>query len=182
MITLGGLCLVSELPRDLQRDEQGRLHCDNKPAIEWEDGFKLWYWLGVEVSRKLIEKPQSITKKDILDEKNAEKRRAIKERLGDHEFAQKLDLETIDQDTDQYKKPMSLHRTKQPDELVGSHLFFLKVTDTSTDREYYICVPPCENVWEAKELTFQGKNLAYRQGDVGLKNTSKNFSQPIIET
>jgi len=73
---------VTRSPCVLNRDDVGRLHCDDGPAIAWSDGDTRFYWHGVVVPRKLIESPDSITVRDIQGEENAEVKRCMLERFG----------------------------------------------------------------------------------------------------
>ena len=60
MVQLDGLCIVSKLPDQIHRIESnGRkvLHADGKPAIEWDDGYKLWFLNGINVPQILAETP-----------------------------------------------------------------------------------------------------------------------------
>lgn len=50
MIQLDWLCVVSELPLFCRKDSDHKLHCTTWPAIEWEDGYKLYFinWNHIE--------------------------------------------------------------------------------------------------------------------------------------
>jgi len=76
------ICWISERHNVLRRDEQGRLHCEDGPALSYPDGFSIWAWHGVRVSQDLIEKPDTITLTQIKAETNAEIRRIMIERYG----------------------------------------------------------------------------------------------------
>ena len=75
MVQLKGICLVCGLPNIINRDIKGRLHSEKTSAIEFLDGYKLYFWKGTEVPEKLILDPDSVTKED-LNQANTEKRRA----------------------------------------------------------------------------------------------------------
>jgi hypothetical protein len=70
-----------------------RLHCEDGPAIAWRDGYALYYWHGVQVSRDLIEGRLSVG--DILREPNAEVRRCAIERMGWADFVAQAGLRQI---------------------------------------------------------------------------------------
>ena len=182
MIQLNGFCIVSNMPDAIQRDEQNRLHCENNSAIHFRDDYQLYYWHGVNVIERWIKNPESVTKEEFINEKNAEKRRCLKEILGNERLIKLLDVEIIDKDVDSFNYPIKLFRTKTKDELIDDFIYFLNVIDPSTTREYYLCVPECKNVWEAKSWTFGNKKIEIRHGDVGLLNLSKEFTQPIFES
>lgn len=75
-IQLQGTCIASFMPKAIHRDAQNRLHNVAGPAIEWYDGYKLFYIDGVYFEDKLF---QSITKgtitpKEIFELKNTEQK------------------------------------------------------------------------------------------------------------
>ena len=77
---------ISDRPEVLNRDEQGRLHCENAPSIKYRDGWSLYNWHGVSVPEYVIEKPQEITIEKIHAEKNAEVQRVMIERYGEEKY------------------------------------------------------------------------------------------------
>jgi len=182
MIQLDGFCIVSNLPDKISRDEQGRLHCENDSAIHFRDGYEQFYWHGINVPYLWITDKKLITREAFVSEKNAEKRRCLKEILGNEKIIELLDVEQIDNDKDNFNYPIILLKTKSKDDIIDDFLYFLKVIDPSTEREYYLSVPKCINVWEAKSWTFQNQKIEIRHGDVGLLNLKKEFNQPIFES
>jgi internalin A len=75
MIQFEGVCLVANMPISIKRDSQNRLHAENGPAIEWADGYKLYFYHGVAVPEKWILHPEKLTKEDWSNESNLEKRK-----------------------------------------------------------------------------------------------------------
>ncbi len=73
---------ISDRPSVVHRDDQGRLHCDNGPAIAYRDGWAIHALHGVVVPADVIEQPASITTNRIEKEANAEVRRVMIERYG----------------------------------------------------------------------------------------------------
>lgn len=61
------MCFVSERPRSLHGDANGRLHCANGPALAYPDGFCFWAWKGVEVPAWAITHPERITLSTLDD-------------------------------------------------------------------------------------------------------------------
>jgi hypothetical protein len=72
--------VLTERPVALHRDADGRLHHDAGPAVWWPDGFAVWAWHGVPVSRRVVEQPESITDDDIDEEFSEEVAEAVRER------------------------------------------------------------------------------------------------------
>ena len=79
---LRGFAILTERPTFISRDERGRLHCENRAALEYPDGWGVYAWHGVRVSEQLILRPQNITWQQIDQETNAEVRRVMIERYG----------------------------------------------------------------------------------------------------
>jgi hypothetical protein len=76
--------VLTERPTVLRRDAQGRLHCEDGPAIAYPDGWAIWAWHGTRVPAELIEKGWDTAR--ILREPNAEIRRCAIERMGWDQF------------------------------------------------------------------------------------------------
>ena len=186
-IQLERFCIVCKLPKIIKR-KMLRLHSNNSPAIEFVDGYKLYFHNGVCVPEKLIMTPDLITKEDILKESNAETRRCYMEILGATTYyniiSDNKGLTLLDEDMDNQGFPMKLYETTFVDKIATSKVQFLEVIDPSTGRMYNIYPPSqkCKNVWEAKANTFNDEKLFVRHGDVGLINLNKSTDNPLIET
>ncbi|MGE3267134.1 MAG: DUF6745 domain-containing protein [Chloroflexota bacterium] len=76
-----GLCILTERPGALHRDAQGRLHNLSGPALAYPDGYALYASHGVRLPARVIDAPETLTPREILDERNAEVRRVMLERL-----------------------------------------------------------------------------------------------------
>lgn len=74
------VCIIVDRPKEINLDENGRLHSVTGPAIAYRDGWSLWYVHGVGVPQYVVEKPQEITVSIIDHEQNAEVRRVMIER------------------------------------------------------------------------------------------------------
>ena len=93
--------VVSERPTVCRMTEQeGRLHCEDGPALAFADGYALYRWHGVNVPTDVITDPRSITIARIDAENNAEVRRIMLERYGEAKYLQdsgaKLECKTAD--------------------------------------------------------------------------------------
>jgi len=75
-------CILTPNPTHLSLDDQGRLHDETRKAIEYPDGWGLYYIHGVAVNEKIVEHPDTITVEDIETETNAEVRRIMIDRYG----------------------------------------------------------------------------------------------------
>lgn len=119
----------------LECDVDGRLHCENGPAVAYPDGFVIYSWHGVTIPRKWIEDnlPSSA---DALRWENLEQRRAACEMIGWHKILRELNARTIDADSD--PQIGTLLEVDIPD--VGREKF-LRVL-CGTGREFALPVPP----------------------------------------
>ncbi len=93
------ICYAVRRPKTIKRDKDNKLHNPDGLAISWVDssadkfGF---YWHGTRVPPKLIMDPGSVTRDEILAEKNTEVSRAYAERLGWARYFELADMEKID--------------------------------------------------------------------------------------
>lgn len=83
---LEGLAIIADRPLLLRRDDRGRPHAADGPAIAWPDGAEAFAWHGVAVRREVITAPETITVAQIDAEVNVEVRRSLIERFGIERF------------------------------------------------------------------------------------------------
>ncbi len=160
LLAFSDFAIAVPTPKQLHRNESFALHHEDGAAIQWESGFCFHFWHGISVPSKLIEKPNTVTREDILSEANVEVRRCYQEALGSTRFAELLDLFEIDRSTDRYGYDQVLLRTASTDKLAGGYIYFVNVACPSTGRKYMLCVPPVfKRANEAVAWTF-GKSAA----------------------
>ena len=111
--------------RNVKRDTEGRLHSEDSPSIAYRDGWSLWHWHGVNVSRQIIEFPETITVKQIEDEANAEVRRVMIERYGQAKYL--LDSEAVEIHRDDFG---TLYRKEIPQD---EPLLMVKVVNSTPE-------------------------------------------------
>lgn len=92
------ICFVSEQPQFLHLDENARLHCEAGPAIRFPDGFEIYAWHGTQFPKEWIKTKPSAS--NALYWNNTEQRRVACEMLGWDTILNKLDVVTIDKDSD----------------------------------------------------------------------------------
>ena len=88
---------ISDRPRIINRDERGRLHSLNGPAISYPDGWAIHAVHGVRVPAWIIEKPDQITIAAIDGETNAEIRRIMLERFGVARYVRESGARVLDE-------------------------------------------------------------------------------------
>lgn len=72
--------VLTERPTELHRDEWGRLHNPDGPAVRYLDGFAVHAWHGIRVARRVI--TGEVTTAQWHAEQDAKVRAAIVDRMG----------------------------------------------------------------------------------------------------
>lgn len=123
-------------PIRLERDEQGRLHSANGMCIQYRDGWGFYAWHGTRCPEKLILHPEQITPEEWMNERNLEIRRIMQERIGNERFVEMFGGKCIDQG--QRADLIEVKLRDDPEKVAR----FVRVKDASTERVYYLRVPP----------------------------------------
>lgn len=76
------VAFVSNRPTVLNRDENGRLHCETGHAIEYADGYGFCAWHGVQIPTEWVLNKTTIEPSVILKTENVEQRAAGAALLG----------------------------------------------------------------------------------------------------
>jgi hypothetical protein len=76
------ICILSERPTAINRDNRGRLHAEDSAAIRYPDGWGLYAWHGILVPQDIIMLEEPISFEMIESERNVEIRRVLIERFG----------------------------------------------------------------------------------------------------
>ncbi|MGI8334270.1 DUF6745 domain-containing protein [Actinomadura scrupuli] len=92
------LAVVSERPRELHRDEPGRLHRGDGPALVYPGGFALYAWRGMPMPADFIDGLDALTPERIGAETNAELRRVMLERYGFDRYLAETGAKPISRD------------------------------------------------------------------------------------
>ncbi|MFD4997645.1 DUF6745 domain-containing protein [Streptomyces buecherae] len=71
------VAVISERPRELHRDEAGRLDRGDGPALAYPGGFALYAWRGMPVPADFLEGLGTLDTRRIRTEENAELRRVM---------------------------------------------------------------------------------------------------------
>lgn len=131
--------VITQRPDQLHRDAEGRLHCENGPAISYADGWAFWAWHGVLVPQQVIEAPHTLTTDQIIKEANAEVKRVMLERYGFETFMQNTNAEKLDSSDFGTLWKADLGEGENGDD---RYLVMVEVVCPSTDRKYMLRVPP----------------------------------------
>ena len=76
------VAILTERPVALHRDNLGRLHCGDGPALSYPDGSGLHAWRGMPIPAEVAGRLATVTVADIHAETNAEIRRVMLEHFG----------------------------------------------------------------------------------------------------
>jgi hypothetical protein len=164
-IQLDGLCLVSRKPIKIFRDTNNNLHSEESCAIEFRDGFKLWYLWGVNFEYELWESiiNKTITPKEILALENMEQRMAAIKTYGAGNMVKELGAKCVD------RGDVSLYYV---DGLFDQRQYFITYTCPSTGRFYTKFVPPgIGDKGNAEECRLWGMGLELKDADKILIET-----------
>jgi hypothetical protein len=141
-------CIIVAGRPETRWDDQRLLHCENGPAIDFDDGCEVYSWHGVQVPKEWITE-KAITPQQALTWENIEQRRAACEILGWNRIISELGGITIDRDDD--PQVGELIRVAIPE--IGEEKF-LRVR-CGTGREFALPVPPnMKTALEANAWTY----------------------------
>jgi hypothetical protein len=142
--------IVTDRPKRLERDERGRLHCEDGPSIAW-DGWALWHIHGVGVTEQVVLRPETLTLDEIDAERNADVRAVMIARWGYPRYLQETGATLVDYAEDQFGRPMALMDCGEDNHRI------LVCTDGSTPRAFHCPVPRDEvNTCQEAEAWLSG--------------------------
>lgn len=92
------ICIASDRPEEIHvNDADGNLHNFNGPAIRYADGFEMYMFNGIEVTKELAKIPaDKITREMLTRETNADIRREMIRKIGNERLESVLQSEIID--------------------------------------------------------------------------------------
>jgi hypothetical protein len=133
------LCLLSERPNILKRDNRGRLHNENGMAVGFPDGWGLYAWNGILVPEDVIVLSEPISFERIEAEPNAEIRRVLIERFGLDNYLRAGKCLKLHQD-----ETGTLYRMNLPGD---EPILVVQVINSTAEpdgsfNEYFLRVPP----------------------------------------
>ena len=134
VINLGSLVVGVALP-EAHRDEEGRLHREDGPAVVWGDDHQYW-WRGVQIEKDWIENKDDVDPRLAMTWENMEQRRCLTEIIGWEKVLTGVNQKEIQRDD----RGILVETDSLNDG--EDHPRFVKVQDASTDREYILRVPP----------------------------------------
>ncbi|WP_127497844.1 DUF6745 domain-containing protein [Actinoplanes solisilvae] len=131
--------VLTERPSLLTRDNVGRLHRGEGPAMEFPDGYALWAWRGMPIPVDLAAELPTLTAARIGAEPNAELRRVMLEHFGYDRYLREAGAQTIHND----ETGTLWHLPLDGDEpLVMVEVVNATPEPDGTSRIYWLRVPP----------------------------------------
>lgn len=140
------MCIITDRPRVLNRENRLYLHNENGAAIEYSDGFSVFAYRGIIVPEYVINLSEPISVEMIEAEPNVEVRRVLIERFGLENYLNTGNLIKIHQDDCGTLYKMNL----QGDEPI----LVVRVINSTpepdgTRKNYFLRVPP--NMMRARQ-------------------------------
>jgi len=90
-------CILTPRPSALNRNSNGQLHADDKPAIEYTNAWSIWALNGVRVPGWLAREPsETIDPRKLTSLDNAEVRREFVRKIGIDRICYKLGAKVAD--------------------------------------------------------------------------------------
>ncbi len=133
------IAIVCDRPTKLSFDNEGRLHAEAKPALQFADGYSLYSYHGVTLPKKYgALPPRQWQAKWILEEWNAELRRVLIQEIGYARICQELQAKSLD-----YWREYTL--LKIDNQVEFEPIYLLKMTCSSTGFIHALRVPPTMN-------------------------------------
>ncbi|WP_239086407.1 DUF6745 domain-containing protein [Catellatospora methionotrophica] len=133
------VAILTERPRAVHRDNLGRLHHGDGPALSYPDGFGLHAWSGMPMPAEIAAELPTLTVARIRRESNAEMRRVMLEHFGFDRYLRESGA--VETQSDRFGK---LWRVELPGDepLVMVEVLNATAEPDGTFRTYFLRVPP----------------------------------------
>jgi hypothetical protein len=135
--TFENICFVCDRPSILSINDEGFLHSEDGPCMEFRDGYKFYAENGAVFPNWIAESPDKINVETIKSEDNIEIRRIMINRMGIDKYLQETNAEVLDFEVGE-RTTRALIKEPSGNAYLCGH-------DGSTDRVYYMSVDPNSN-------------------------------------
>lgn len=88
--------LIQDRPIEIHRDEEGRLHREDGPALSYADGLQVWSIDGYRVNEQIVLRPETLTIDQIHTESNADVQSIMIDRFGWDRYIEETDAKFLD--------------------------------------------------------------------------------------
>jgi hypothetical protein len=154
------IAILTERPDAVHRDNLGRLHAADTPALHYSDGYALHAWRGMPIPSDLVDRLGRLTYRQIAAERNAELRRVMLEHFGYERYLREAGAQRVSQD-----ESGILWRLNFSDDepLVMVEVINSTPEPDGTSRVYWLRVPPAtRTAREGVAWTFGLTEAEYR--------------------
>jgi hypothetical protein len=155
------ICIVCDRPIKIGWHDAGGIHCEDGPAVEYADGYKLWALEGYLVPEQVVMAPETQTLEDIHQEENEEIRRIRINRFGWSRYISKSHGEVLDIAMPRYGGMESLIKTSMGNVLC--------TYDPSTGRPYSLEVPASLKICEQAQRYLLAPEVAFGRHGVDVE-------------
>lgn len=136
--------IFCERMKCIHRDENGELHCEDGPALEYRDGWGVYCWHGIRVPPSYITEKDAINFKMVQDQQNAELRRCLVEIMGEEKYLEQANPTILDEDPE--CGTLMCAKVGEDDE----DIYMVRVINSTPEPDgskniYYLRVPPPES-------------------------------------
>jgi hypothetical protein len=131
--------VLTERPLAVHRDNLGRLHHGDGPALSYPDGWGLHAWRGMPIPAAVAAQLPHLTVEQIRDEANAEVRRVMLEHFGFDRYLQASGARELGRDETGILWRVELERDEP---LVMVEVVNSTPEPDGTSRTYFLRVPP----------------------------------------
>ncbi len=154
------VAVLSERPAELHRDNIGRLHRGDGPALAYADGYGLHAWHGMPIPDSVVDVLPHLTAERITAETNAELRRVMLEHFGYERYAREFGAKKQHQDDTGVLWRVAMDRDE---DLVMVEVVNSTAEPDGTFRVYWLRVPPwVRTARQGVAWTFDLDEGAYR--------------------
>ena len=153
-IPYDSMAVISDRPREIHVDEEGRLHSHTRPAIRFPDGWEYCASHGMKIPGWIINQPELLSATEIEKENNLEIKRVMLEIYTLERYLEEANAELIERNDDPHIG--ELYCIPQEDE----NMVLLKVLNSTMENDgtyktYVIRVPPdMKTARQARAWTF----------------------------
>ena len=133
------VAILTERPVELHRDNLGRLHHGDGPALRFPDGYALHAWRGMPIPTSLVAELPHLTHARITEERNAELRRVMLEHYGYDRYLRESGATKVDEDSSGTLWRLSF---RDDEALVMVEVVNSTAEPDGTFRRYWLRVPP----------------------------------------
>lgn len=133
------IVFVAKPPQSCELDEEFRLHSLSGPALQYEDGYRLYSIHGVSVHDRTVLAPETLTVSEIESEINLEMRRVMMDQFGIARYLEEANAEILHED--QYGT-LFRRRMAGDEPLVMVRVINSTPEPDGSFKHYFLRVPP----------------------------------------